>query len=74
MVGFISNYFETSVQLFQQNHPPHLMRKCHPGKGKPEISPLADRFAQSQTAADHEGDAADSVHSQLLKPIRQAFG
>ena len=44
------------------------------GKGKPEISPFADRFAQSQTAADHEGDAADSVHSQLLKLIRQAFG
>ena len=57
MVGLITVYFKSSVNLFQQNDSCELMWQSNTAKGKAEVGAALDRRAEAEAAADHEVDS-----------------
>lgn len=70
MIRLLSDDPHPPIDLLQQYHPHHLMRKGHPGKREPALSPLQDLRGQPQRPADDKCRSLLSLQDHPLQPRR----
>ena len=71
MIRFVAVDFEGAVDLFQQDHPHHLMGEGHSAEGQLEIRPSQKLLGKPQRTADDEDHIAGTLNAQLIDLLRQ---
>ena len=74
MVRLIVHNAKRSVDLFKQNDPHELMRKCELRKAHRLVNPSHDIFGQPQGSSYNERDCAFTVHHEMRQMCRKTLG